>query len=190
MPRRRAAAPVVEEVEEIDELEELDDPEVDEEDDDLEELEEEPPPATAKKTARKAAKAAPAKSAPRRAAPAPAAESSEFDSNWLAAHVTEETGITYDSRAIRMLLRKLAKDGSLAREVGTDRSRYVFPKGANDATVKAVIRMVRSGEAKNVQQAGLETARASKAAKSAPAKAPAKKAAPAKATTRRRRAAE
>lgn len=195
-PRKRVAAPVVEDdvFEEVDEIEELEDPA-----DDLEELEEEPAPVPVKRTRK--ATAAPAKATPTKAAtktaptkraPAPAAtdEASEYDSNWLASYVTEETGMQYDGRSVRMLLRKLAKNGAFAREIGTDRSRYTFPKGANDPIVRQVIKMVRSGEAATIKREGLETVKANKAA-AAPTKttkaAPAK-AAPTKATTRRRRA--
>jgi hypothetical protein len=189
-PRRRQAAkaapaPEPEAIEELDDLEEIG------EDDALEELVEEEAPKPAKRTTKAAAaKAAPAKAtkAATKSAAAAASERSEFDSNWLAAYVTEETGVEYDSRAIRMLLRKLAKDGLLAREIGEDRSRYDFPKGANDPIVKQVIKLVNTGEAKAVQQAGLAEAKASKATKAAaPAKAAAKTAPPAKATTARRR---
>lgn len=193
-PRKRASAAVVEDdvFEDVDEIEELDDP-----DDALEELEEEPAPAPTKRAAKKApakAAAAPAKATPAKrttkAAAAPAAEpSSEYDSNWLAEYITEETGVNHDGRAVRMLLRRLAKDGAFDREIGTDRSRYTFPKGAGDPVVRQVLRMVKSGEATAVRREGLETARASKAAKStAPAKKTApSKAAPAKKTTARRR---
>lgn len=184
--RRAAAKPAEEAIEELDDLEEI----TEDDGDALEELEEEPTPTPAKRTRAKAttAKATPAKAATKAAAPA--SDRSEFDSNWLAAHVTEETGIEYDSRAVRMLLRKLAKDGQLSREIGEDRSRYDFPKGANDPTVKRVIALIKSGEAKAVKQEGLETAKASAAKKAAPAKATkaaTKSAPPAKATTTRRR---
>jgi antitoxin component of RelBE/YafQ-DinJ toxin-antitoxin module len=188
--RRRAAAPVVEEVDELEEIDELEEPA---DDDALEELEEEPDPAPAAKRTRGAKKApAPLKKPP------PTDPSEQFDSTWLAEHVTEETGVQYDSRAIRMLLRKLAKNGALAREVGEDRSRYIFPKGANDPTVRAVIKMVKSGEAAAVKREGLDKVQANRAApaakKTAPAAtkktaAPAKKAASAAPATRRRRTA-
>lgn len=205
MARRRATAPVIEDdaFEEVDEIEELADPE----DDGLEELVEEEAPKPTKRT--RAAKTAPAKAAPAkatkatRAPAAPRAEStpsSEFDSNWLAQYVSEETGIEYDGRAVRMLLRKLAKDNQLAREIGVDRGRYDFPKGVNDPTVKLVIKMVKSGEAKTVRNAGLDAVKATKATAKAtpPATTPTKRttkaaaaaapaAAPAKATTTRRR---
>jgi hypothetical protein len=178
--RTRAAAKPVEEddvFEELDELEEA-------ADDDLEELDE---PEETKPARGRAKKAAPA--AKKTAAKAaPKSESSEYDSNWLASHITEETGVEYDSRGVRMLLRKLAKDGSLDREIGTDRARYTFPKGPTDPTVRAVIKMVKSGEAQAVKREGLENVKAKAAA--APAKKTTTKAAPAKKTTTRRRSAE
>lgn len=196
--RRAAAKPQVEEeaFEEIDELDELEDPEDDdleELDDDTEEEDDEEPAPAPRKTAKKTAKAAPTKAA-KKAAPA-SSDGNEFDSNWLAAYVSEETGQPYDSRGIRMLLRKLAKDGLLAREIGTDRSRYTFPKGANDAIVRQVVKLVSSGQGAAIKREGLAAVKAKptttkKAAapvkKSAPAPA-AKKAAPA---ARRRRSAE
>jgi hypothetical protein len=205
--RRRAAAPVVveDDIEELEEITEDEDVEELEEvaDDDLEELEEEEPePVPAKRTRAKAAtapakatKAAPAKATKAAAAAAPKAETSENDSNWLASYVSEETGIEHDGRAIRMLLRKLAKDGVFEREIGTDRGRYVFPKGANDTVVKAVLKMVRSGEATAVKREGLDSVKENAVAKktaakaAAPAKAAPAKAAPAKAAPTRRRAA-
>lgn len=162
MPRRKAAAavePEVEEIEELDELEELEDPE--------EEVEEAPKS--------KGKKAAPAKATPPAKKAAPAAEKSEYDSAWLAEYVTEETGQEYDARGIRMLLRKLAKDGLLEREVGTDRSRYVFPKGPNDPTVKQVVKLVKSGADKAIKNESLNDIKAKKAAERETAEAPAKK---------------
>lgn len=167
--KKRAVAEV-EEVEDEDletttadeELEDLDDDE--EETDDLEDLEdadeaddedEEPAPTKTKGKA-KTTKAATKQT-----------EGSGFGSAWLAEHVSQETGKTYDARAIRMLLRKAAKDGTLAREVGSDRNRYDFPKGAADPVVKAVVAMAKSGEIEATRKAGLEQAKASKAAKKA-----------------------
>jgi hypothetical protein len=132
--------------------------EIEEGDEDLEELEDEEPedeaPAPkAKKTTKAAVSTAPTNG-----------------SAWLAAHVTEVTGETYDARGVRMLLRKLAKDGTLDREVGETRDRYSFT-GPNDPIVKAVVKMVSSGEAKAMKQAGLEKVKAAAEAKKAKAKA-------------------
>lgn len=186
MPARRRTATtkpaVAPEVVEDDDLfeepedEETDDLELDDEEDD----EPEPAPKTrARKTTTKAAA--------KTAAPA-AAKGSGFDSNWLAGHINETLdGQNLTSRDVRMLLRKLAANGDLAREVGTDRNRYEFPKGANDPIVKKVIAQVKSGALKAAKAEGLATAKAAGAAKKTAAKA-----APAKAattTTRRRRTA-
>lgn len=154
--RSKAAAPA--EPEEIDEFEELEDDEAT--DEDLEELEEDDEPEEAPKPkGRKATKSA--------AAPAKA-EAPKFGSAQLAAYVTEQTGETFDARSIRMLLRKLAKDGKLDRQVGETRERYSF-SGPNDAIVKQVVAMVKDGTAKAMKQEGLaklkEAGEAKKAAK-------------------------
>lgn len=181
-PRRRTAAtkpaPEPEVVEDEDMFEEVDE---DEEADDLDledDVEEEPPakPARGRKPAAKAA-AVPAKKT-----------ASGFDSNWLATHVNETLdGQNLTSRDVRMLLRKLAQSGDLAREVGTDRNRYEFPKGANDPIVKKVVAQVKAGALKAAKAEGLAGAKAAGERKKAAAKtAPAKAAATT--TTRRRRA--
>lgn len=192
--RRGATKPAaVEEVEELEDVEELgEDEDVEElELDEPEELEEEPAPRR-----RRGAKAAPAKAAAKPAAKkAPARRAAKpveddededtgptYDSNWLAEYVNETCGTDYDSRALRMLLRKLAHAGTIQREVGTDRSRYTFPKGANDPIVRAVVRAVKSGAVEEAKSDGIAKAQASKATKKTAAKA-----APAKATRRTRR---
>jgi hypothetical protein len=160
-PRGRTATkPVEPEIVEDDE-----DEFEDVEDDDLEELEEEPE-APAPKT--KARKAAAPKADGEESPKAKRAPAIEFGSPWLAAHVTEVTGDTYDARAIRMLLRKLAKDGKLDREVGETRERYQFT-GPQDTTVKLVVEMVKSGAAKELKQAGLQAVKDQAAAKKAAA---------------------
>lgn len=98
----------------------------------------------------------------------------DFGSPELASYVTEKTGESYSARDIRMLLRKLAKDGKLAREVGVDKQRYEFT-GPNDQTVKLVLRMIQDGTAKALKQEGLQKvkdlAAERKAAKAAAAEA-------------------
>jgi len=84
-----------------------------------------------------------------------------FNTAWLAEHVTEVTGIAVDSRSLRMLLRKMAAAGTLAREVGVDRARYVFPKGANDVTVKSVVKAVKGGELVSAKREGLDKVKSS-----------------------------
>lgn len=203
--RRRKAAPEPEPVETEDAFEELDD--VDE-DDDLEEIGdedevEEPAPTKAKRGAKKAA---PAKKAPAAKAESSDANGEVYNTAWLAEHVTEVTGENHDSRSIRMLLRKMAANDELARVVGEDRTRYVFPKGPNDMIVRLVVKKVKAGELKAAKSEGLERVKKTAAAKKTTTraaasesetakrpgrKAAAKAAAPAKAapTNRRRRAA-
>lgn len=151
-------AEVEEPIEDEDEFEEIEDG-----DDDLEELEEvgedddeAAPTPKAKKTA--AATKAKASNAPK------------FGSAELAAYITETTGENYDGRSIRMLLRKLAKDGKHDRVVGETRDRYSFT-GPNDPTVKAVLAMVKSGEARAMKQEGLQAVKEKAEAKKAAAKA-------------------
>lgn len=155
---RRSATKVADPVEpDEDEFEEMDEDEELEEVEETEETEEEvPKPKTKRSTA--AAQKARAESAPK------------FGSAQLAAHITELTGETYDARGVRMLLRKLAKDGVLDRAVGETRDRYSFT-GPNDPTVKAIVTMVKSGEAKALKQAGLDKVKADAAAKRAAKKA-------------------
>jgi hypothetical protein len=153
------AAPVVEPDE--DEFEDMEDDEATEADDDLEELDESDEDEADEK--------------PKAKRKPPVRPTIEFGSPWLAAHVTEVTGETFDARGIRMLLRKLAKDGKLERVVGETKTRYEFT-GPEDKTVKAVITMVKDGTAKELKRAGLEKVKADSEAKRA-----AKKAAKAKA---------
>jgi hypothetical protein len=152
----KAKAAPVEEPDE-DEFEEIEDGE----DEDLEELEEvedeEPEETPVKKTRAKA-------TTPK----AKATSAPKFGSVELAAYITEQTGENYDGRAVRMLLRKLAKDGQLERVVGETRDRYSFT-GPNDPTVKAVLKMVQSGEAKAMRQAGLQAVKDKAAQKKAAA---------------------
>lgn len=161
--RRSAAAAPVAVTEDADAFTELEDAE------ELEELEEASAPKARSRKAT-AAKTINEKGNAVTAAPAP---KSEFNSSWLASHVSEATGDEYTGRDVRMILRKLADNGTLAREVGEDRSRYEFPKGANDPTVKAVIAHIKSGAS---------VSRRAPAAEDAPA--PAKKTTAAKKTAK------
>ena len=153
-PTKTKAAPV-EEPEE-DEFEDVEEGDEDEDLEELEEMEEEAEEAPKAKRSTAKAQAARAASAPK------------FGSAELAAYVTEQTGEKYDGRAIRMLLRKLAKDGKHDRVVGETRDRYSFT-GPNDPTVKAVLAMVKSGEAKAMKQAGLQAVKDKAAQKKAAA---------------------
>jgi hypothetical protein len=160
--RTKAAAPAPE-VEPDEDFEELED---ETGDDDLEEMEDgDEDSAEAEADEKPKAKRTP-----------PQRPKIEFGSPWLAAHVTEKTGETFDARSIRMLLRKLAKDGKLKREVGVTRERYEF-SGPNDPIVKSVVAMINSGEAKAMKQEGLQKVKDNAAAKKAAAKAAKEKAA-------------
>jgi len=132
--------------------------------------------ATATKTPAKApartAKAAPSRA---KAAAAPAVkaprESIEYGSAWLVEHVNTEAGTSYSASALRILLRKLTKDGVLTRD-SEGRQRYNFPKGANDPQVKAIVKAVKAGVGEKAKQERLDALKeqraASKAAKATP----------------------
>jgi len=137
-----------------------------EDDDDLElvEADEEPEakPAKGKKGATKAAKAAPAKTT---------REATGMGAAWLAEHVNDTLGTDYTPAQIRVVLRRLAADGELEREVGTDRARYSFT-GENDRTVKAVVKAIKAGAVSRAKAEGVAAAKATKA--EAPAAKPTK----------------
>lgn len=155
--RTKAAAPVEEPEDEFEDM-------GDEAEDDLEELEEDEAEAAPKPKAKRTGSNKGIEAARKaREASAP-----EYGSAWLAAHVTEVTGETYDGRAVRMLLRKLASSGKLDRVVGETRDRYSF-SGVDDPIVKIVIKMVTSGEAKQLKQEGLQKVKDQAAAKKAAA---------------------
>jgi hypothetical protein len=151
--------------------------------DDLEEIVDEPEEAPKPRRGRKPTKAA--------AAPDPVVttEGDPYNSAWLAEHVTEVTGESHDARSVRMLLRKMANDGTLPREVGVDRTRYTFPKGENDPIVKAVIKRINAGELRTAKREQPEKV-AEAPAKRTRAKATPAKATPAKRTRSRAAAAE
>ena len=100
-------------------------PEVDE--DELEDLEDDEVEETPKR--RTAAKKAPAKKAPAKA------EKEVLGTAWLKEHVNDTLGTSYESTKLRIILRKLIKDGTI--ESPKD-GRYVFT-GPRDPNVKAII---------------------------------------------------
>ena len=121
--------------------------------------------APAKATKKTAAKPAPA-------AKAPKAEAVEYGSAWLVDHVNTEAGTSYNASTLRILLRRLTKEGVLDRDSEGGRQRYNFPKGANDPQVKAIVKAVKAGRVEKAKEERLEdlkTKRTSKA-KAAPAK--------------------
>lgn len=105
---------------------------------------------------------APAKSSKKKGKAAPVkaekAESTGMGAAWLAEYVNEELGTEYTAANMRVILRRMAADGDLEREVGTDRARYQFT-GENDKIVKAVLKRVKSGEADTAKKERLAAAK-------------------------------
>lgn len=163
-----APTPEVEE-EELEELETETD-EADGDDDELEELEEdeveESKPTTKKSAGRDA--------------------NITFGIQQLVALINEQTGDTTNPRAVRTLIRKMARDesGRVDREIKAgNRERYNWT-GPNDAEVVAIIAAYKGGELEAEKKAKLDALKQSKAAKAAAAKAEAGDA-PAKKTTKK-----
>jgi len=162
------AAPVVEPDEDLDieaELDELDEDEV------------LPAP---KKSAKKAAPVEdeeededdedeePAPKQQRKRAAADTAETSTYNSAWLAEYVNEQCDKNYNPAAMRVLLRKLARAGKLGRNVGEDKSRYDFT-GPQDPIVKLVVKAVREGVLDKARKEALDALKEKAAAKKAAA---------------------
>lgn len=156
----RSKAKAVVEDDELDELEELD------------EVEPAPKKSSSKKAAPKSRRAADEdeEETPRskkgRRASADDEESTAYGAKWLAEYISEETGKELTSVNIRVLLRKMARDGSLDREVGEDRSRYSF-SGPNDPIVKAVLKHVKEGAIEKEKAERVADLKERKAAKKA-----------------------
>lgn len=123
---------------------------VEELDDDLELIEDEYD-APAPKSKKSKSPKAPAEKAEK-------ADSTGYGASWLAEYVNEELDTDYTAAQMRVVLRKMAKDGDLEREVGTDRARYNFT-GEKDPIVRAVLKRVKSGEADEAKKERLEAAR-------------------------------
>lgn len=90
------------------------------------------------------------------------------DTNWLAGVIADKTGKEYTTYQLRILLRKLTKDGVIERGEG----RYTF-KGVNDPTVKAIVKAVKDGALEAETKEKTATAKKQAAAKRTAAKAPA-----------------
>ena len=108
-------------------------PEPEVEEDELEDLEEDEEPEETPKRRRPAAKKAPAKKAA--AKPAAKAEKEVLGTAWLKEHVNDTLGTEHESTKLRIILRKLIKDGTI--ESPKD-GRYVFT-GPRDPNVKAIL---------------------------------------------------
>lgn len=121
-----------------------------------------------KKTATKA-KASPAKAA--KAAPAAATEESTFGVGDVAALIAERTGQTVKNRDLRTLLRKMATDGRLDREIiPGNRTPWSFD-GPEDPQVAAIIEAFEDGELEADKKAKLDALKERKAAERAAKKA-------------------
>lgn len=100
-----------------------------------------------------------------------------FGTKELADHVNEATGSSYDAYQLRILLRKLAKEGVIERDETTGRARYSFT-GPKDPQVKAIVKAVKEGAAEKAKAERLEGLKEKRnASKSATKKGKAKKAA-------------
>lgn len=97
------------------------------------------------------------------------ADAPEFGIQELCALLTAKTGKEYKPREVRILLRKMARDGSnrIQREISADnRSRYSWT-GADDPQVKLILKAVKGGEIEEGKKAALDKLKADKAAKDA-----------------------
>lgn len=101
------------------------------------------------------------------------------DTNWLSEQVAAKAKKELSPYQLRIILRRLVKDGTVEREEG----RWQF-SGVNDPTVKAVIEAVKNGAHEEATKEGTSKAKATAR------KAPAKKAVAKKTTSRRKKAAE
>ena len=123
--------------------------------------------ATTKKTA---AKAAPAEAKTTKAA-APAAEESTFGVGDVAELIQERTGQVVKNRDLRTLLRKMANDGRLDREIiPGNRTPWSFD-GPEDPQVAAIIEAYEDGELEADKKAKLDALKERKAAERAAKKA-------------------
>lgn len=122
--------------------EDLEDEELDAEDTEDEEEDEEPAPKP--RTRRKTATAPTGKKAGAKGKAKTNGKADTLGSAWLKEHVNETLGTEVESTKLRIILRKLIKDGDI--ESPKD-GRYIFT-GPKDPNVKAVVAALRS-EAKS-----------------------------------------
>lgn len=91
------------------------------------------------------------------------------DINWLTEQVNDKCGTELAARDIRIVIRKLVKDGTIERGEG----RYAFT-GLKDDRVLAVIKAVKSGATDEAKKERLSNLKKSKAKDDDPDEAPAK----------------
>lgn len=129
------------------------------------------PAAKTKATATKAKATKPAKAAK----PAPVEETPEVEATFGVGDVAEliqvRTGKLVKNRDLRTLLRKMAKDGRLDREIiPGNRTPWVF-EGPEDPQVEAIIEAYEAGELEQDKQEKLTALKERKAAERAAKKA-------------------
>lgn len=111
-----------------------------------------------------------------------------FGASDLAKLANEKFDKSYDAKTIRTLLRKLARNGKLSREISPEnRTRYSW-SGADDPEVKMILKEIKGGAIETARNEALgalkekkaaeRAAKAEAAEKSGKAKKPAKKVAP------------
>lgn len=91
-------------------------------------------------------------------------QENQFGTAWLAEIVAQRTGKEYTPYDLRALLRKLAKKGTIDREIGVERARYEF-KGPKDPVVAALVKMVKGGEIEAAKKESLDKLKDKAAAK-------------------------
>lgn len=85
-----------------------------------------------------------------------AAQAVTFGVADLAKHLEAETGKKVTTRELRMLIRKMARDGRVDREIiPGNRSRYDW-SGVNDPEVKRIIKAYKAGELDEDKKAKLD----------------------------------
>lgn len=129
--------------------------------------------ATAKKAPAKKQTAAKAKATAKPAAKveAPATTEEIFGVSDVAELIATKTGRTVKNRDLRTLLRKMARDGRLDREiVAGNRARWEFD-GADDPRVTAIVEAFENGELDADKAEKLQALKDRKAAQRAAAKA-------------------
>jgi len=116
-------------------------------------------------------KAAPAKKAPAKKPVEPAADAAIFGVSDVADLIQVRTGKAVKTRDLRTLLRKMARDGRLDREiVAGNRERWTW-SGAEDPEVEAIIEAYEAGELEADKQEKLAALKERKAEQRAAAKA-------------------
>lgn len=108
-------------------------------------------------------------SAPAKGKKSKATASVTFGASDLAALASEMMGKTYNARAIRQLLRKMAREDNprIDREIiAGNKARYDW-SGPDDPEVKTILKAIKGGEIEEEKKAALDKLKANKATKDA-----------------------